>query len=179
MKELICICEKAGNIICFTNTIVNIYFKKGIKLLLNIKSIILEGGYMKKKIIMCVATVCLVGMTSVSGSSLMDARLSGNCHYVPILEDSATGITYYGNANYRNTAAAQVSVKVYKSDGSYNSSATVNRYGWDAVSGEGGSGACQATAKIRSMVKAISTHKGKKNKNSSSWTETTTRRFDK
>lgn len=48
----------------------------------------------------------------------------------------------------------------------------------DAVSGEGSQGPCKGTAKIRAMEKAKSTHKGKKNKNSSTWTETTSLKLE-
>lgn len=114
-----------------------------------------------------------------AASNLMDANLYASFHYIPILQDSAEAYTFYGTGAYCKTAAAQVEVKAYKSDGSYNSSGVITRYGWDAVSGEGTSGICSGTAKIRAMSKAISTHKGNTTGSSTNWTEITTLKITK
>ncbi|MCR5629177.1 hypothetical protein [Eubacterium sp.] len=105
----------------------------------------------------------------VSASKYMDGRLSASFHWLPVLKDSATGTTFYGTNEYYKTAEAYVKVEIY--DGSSKTTASCTRYGWDAVSGEGDKGPCDATAKRRNADKAKGIHKGKKNKNNNEWTE--------
>ena len=124
-----------------------------------------------KRVFGIVSLSLLMGMAIMptSASKYMDGRLSANFHLLPILKDSATGLTYYGTNEYYKTAEAYVKVQIYNGDSV--ETKTCTRYGWDAVSGEGDKGACTATVKIRNAKKAKGTHKGKKNKNNSDWTE--------
>lgn len=133
---------------------------------------------MKEKFIRLKKTL-LVGMSLVlvmmavvpaNASSLMSiATLDVKDYWLPINKDVATASTCYGTNKYCNTAVAYAYVKIKNNDTSVTDTCT--RYGWDAVSGEGRNGMCEATAKLRSATKANSTHKGKKYSTSSSWTE--------
>lgn len=119
----------------------------------------------RKRILTIVCAVALIitslGVIGVSAASdLMDADLTGKFHYVPILKDPMEATTYYGHGNDNATAQCNTSVKAYNKNGEYNSSATIYRYGWDSVGGEGSQGTCRAKASIRSCTKGVSTHKG-------------------
>lgn len=119
----------------------------------------------KKKFLVTICTVALIitsfGVIEANAASdLMDARLKGNFHYVPILNDTMEAMTFYGHNDDSATAQCNTSVKAYNGDGAYNSSATIYRYGWDSVSGEGNEGLCEAKASIRACHKGVSTHKG-------------------
>lgn len=119
-----------------------------------------------------IGVVVLSAIAVSAASNLMDARLSGNFHWAPILNDNMEALTYYGTNQYAGTAACNVVVRAYNGNGQYNSSATIYRYGWDAVSGEGSQGYCKASASIRACHRGQSTHQGRRS-SSYSW-ETTT-----
>lgn len=119
----------------------------------------------KKRILVTICAVALIitsfGVIGASAASeLMDANLNGKFHYVPILKDPMEASTYYGHGNDNATAQCNTSVKAYNGAGEYNSSATIYRYGWDSISGEGSDGPCRAKASIRACHKGVSTHKG-------------------
>lgn len=130
---------------------------------------------LKKKILaMALAGgIVLGGVASVDAASLMSVKtLSLKLYELPILADKATATTCYGKggddvSNY----AAYVKLTVTSIAGKEEYKDSITRTGWDAVSGEGTKGLCQLSFSYRQIQQADSTHKGKKNKSSSSWDE--------
>lgn len=131
---------------------------------------------LKKKIIAMALAGGLVlgGAASADAASLMSIKsLSLTLRKVPILADEVTATTCYGRGdeNVDNYAAyVYLLVKGTKGEKAYEDEKT--RTGWDAVSGESSKRICRLSFSYRQIQRADSTHKGKKNKNSSSWDET-------
>lgn len=132
---------------------------------------------MRRKKLMSLALLggaLLSGYVSINAASLMSSHsLSLKCYVLPILADKTSATTCYGKGG-DNVENYEASVGLVVTDTSnkkvYDKETT--RTGWDAVSGEGKKGLCQLSYSHRQIKKAASTHKGKKNKNSSSWDET-------
>ncbi|MBD5089192.1 MAG: hypothetical protein HDT30_10360 [Clostridiales bacterium] len=130
---------------------------------------------LKKKILAMALAGGLVlgGAVSVDAASLMSVKtLSLTLRKVPILADKAVATTCYGrgcdNVN-KYEAYVKLVVTGTKGENAYSNKTT--RTGWDAVSGEGEKGLCKLSFSYRQIQRADSSHKGKKNKSSSSWDE--------